>query len=60
MFLRLVSSGVRPVAVESTNSKGDLRLSIASLMITVGKVSTDRQYKKFSGTDGGFFCTVGI
>jgi len=28
--------------------------------LTVGKVSTDRQYKKFSGTEGGFFCTVGI
>jgi hypothetical protein len=27
---------------------------------TVGKVSTDRQYKKFSSTDDGFFCTVGI
>ena len=27
---------------------------------TVGKVSTDRQYKKFSSTDNGFFCTVGI
>ena len=27
---------------------------------TVGKVSTVRQYKKFSGTDGEFFWTVGI
>ena len=27
---------------------------------TVGKVSTDRQYKKFSSTDEEFFCTVGI
>ena len=26
---------------------------------TVGKVSTDCQYKKFSSTDDGFFCTVG-
>ena len=25
-----------------------------------GKVSTDRQYKRFSSTDGDFFCTVGI
>ena len=28
--------------------------------VTVGKVSTDRQYKKFSSTDGDFFCTGGI
>jgi hypothetical protein len=27
---------------------------------TVGKVSTVRQYKKFSSTDGEFFWTVGI
>jgi hypothetical protein len=27
---------------------------------TVGKVSTVRQYKKFSSTDGDFFWTVGI
>ena len=27
---------------------------------TVGKVSTDRQYKKLSSTDGEFFWTVGI
>ena len=27
---------------------------------TMGKVSTDRQYKKFSSTDEEFFCTVGI
>ena len=31
-----------------------------STYITVGKVSTDRQYKKFSSTDDDFFCTVGI
>ena len=27
---------------------------------TVGKVSTDHQYKKFSSTDDEFFCAVGI
>ena len=27
---------------------------------TVGKVGDDRQYKKFSSIDNGFFCTVGI
>ena len=29
-------------------------------LITVGKVSTDRQYKKLSSTDGEFSCTVGL
>ena len=31
----------------------------ASRLSSVGKVSTDRQYKKFSSTDGEFFWTVG-
>ena len=29
-------------------------------VVTVGKASTVRQYKKFSGTDSEFFWTVGI
>ena len=36
-----------------------LRLFVP-VKLTVGKVSTDRQSKKFSSTDDGFFCTVGI
>ena len=37
------------------------RFSISTVSyITVGKASTDRQYKKFSSTDEEFFCTVGI
>ena len=32
----------------------------ATIPCTVGKVSTDRQSKKFSGTDDRFLWTVGI
>ena len=37
----------------------DTRYNLVSTY-TTGKVSTDRQYKKFSSTDGEFFWTVGI
>jgi len=35
-------------------------VDVCGVFDTVGKVSIDRQYKKFSSTDGGFFRTVRI
>ena len=45
------------VAPES--DEGEYYAQPGDLVDTVGKTTTDRQYKKFSSTDDGCFCTVG-